>query len=166
MFKETDKITQFGPPVLTIKCDLSKRHGEMKLHNAVRRYGSEITIAEWTKRVAEEGGCDRVAEGYCRAFVFQESVTWWASLSDAQHNGWRPILRCLRRHYALKRVDACPPIELDLRSLVATHGRECHLSKLERWARCPQCGSSGATIQWALTDEEAPDVPVRQRVGR
>ena len=158
MFKETDKITQFGPPVLVIKCEDCKRHGEMKIHTAVRRYGSDITVAEWKKKVAEDGGCKRVAEGYCRAFVFQESVTWWASLSDAQHNGWRPILRCLRRHYALKRVNACPPIELDLRSLVATHGSECRLSKLERWARCPQCGSSGATIQWALTDEEVPDM--------
>ena len=155
MFDESDTITRFGPPSLVIQCATCNRHGEMKVHNAVRRYGADITVAEWKRRVAEEGGCARATEGSCMAYVHHTSVTWWARLSDAKHGGWRAVLCYQRRHYALKRVNACPPIELDLRALLATHGPQCALERLERWARCPQCGLGGATIRWILKEEDS-----------
>ena len=156
MFKQSDTIVEFGPPVLVIECAQCNRHGQMQLHTAVRRFGT-ITIAQFVSQVAREGGCPWVDEHCCTAFVHPTSVTHWAKLSNAQDNGWEPILVCQRRHYALKRVGACPPVPLDLKTLVGTHGRQCSLSRLERWARCPQCDSGGATIHWILPDqEEAP----------
>ncbi len=162
MLDESDKITAFGPPDLSIQCATCNRHGEYRVYTQVRRFGPDITVAEWMRKIAEEGGCARVADNSCMAYVHKTSVTWWARLSDATNGGWRPILRCLRRHYALKRVNACPPVELDLRTLVATHGTSCKLERLERWAKCPQCGSDGATIQWAFPNEDIPDMPVRR----
>lgn len=159
MLDESDPITSFGPPSLVLDCPVCKRHGEYRVHGQARRFGAQITVAEWKREIAAEGGCQRATDGSCMAFVQKTSVTWWAKLSDAEHGHWRPILRCLRRHYALKRVNACPPIALDLRTLVATHGSQCSLERLEKWARCPQCGSDGATIQWVLPGEEADDLP-------
>lgn len=164
MFNDSDTITSFGPPVLVLKCAICNRHGEYKVHNAVRRYGAEITVADWKKRVAQERGCERAAEDSCMAVVHKTSVTWWARISHAERGGWRPVLRCLRRHFALKRVHACPPLELDLRTLVASHGSQCKLERLERWAKCPQCGSDSATIEWVLPGEQAPDMLIPKKV--
>lgn len=154
MFNENDAITNFGPPSLVLQCAICNRHGEYRVYKQVRRFGTDITVADWKRKIAEEGGCPRAANGSCVAFVQKTSVTWWAKLSHAEYGGWRPILRCLRRHYALKRVNACPAIELDLSTLVATHGSQCSLERLEQWARCPQCGSGAATIQWVLPSDD------------
>tara|TARA_R110002051_G_scaffold256524_1_gene315624 strand:+ start:3027 stop:3524 length:498 start_codon:yes stop_codon:yes gene_type:complete len=153
MFKQTDTIAAFGPPLLVIECVQCNRRGQMQLHTAVRRFGM-ITISDLLRRVAEDGGCPSVARNQCAAIVQPTPVTYWAKLSNAQDNGWRPVLVCQRRHYALKRVRPCPAVALDLTTLVGTHGRQCSLERLERWARCPQCDSGGATIRWILPSDD------------
>ncbi|GHA19648.1 hypothetical protein GCM10007989_14060 [Devosia pacifica] len=119
MFKQTDTIAAFGPPLLVIECVQCNRRGQMQLHTVVRRFGM-ITIADLLRRVAEDGGCPLVARNQCTAIVQPTPVTYWAKLSNAQDNGWRPVLVCQRRHYALKRVRPCPAVALDLTTLVGT----------------------------------------------
>jgi len=153
MLKTTDTIIEFGPPVLVIECARCNRQGQLQLHTAIRRYGA-ITVAGLAQRVASDGACPWVKENCCTAFVQPTPVTYWATLATAHEHGWRPVLHCQRRHYALKRVAPCSPVALDLTTLIGTHGRQCTLLRLERWARCPNCSSGGATIRWVFPNAD------------
>lgn len=153
--KGTDRLNQFKPTSLRIECIRCKRMGEMRTHKAVQAYGN-ITLDELARRVAENRGCALAVAGdnVCSARVVEPPFDSWARLQDALQDGWTATLYCQRRYYALKRVQPCPPVPLDVATLVGALGSDYRLDRLETKARCPHCGTDGVKVHW---HEPAPE---------
>lgn len=73
------------------------------------------------------------------------------TLGQALDEGWRLRVRCARYREGLKSVSPCIGlVELELRTMVWTHGRRCPIGYLQTHLRCPKCGSTQVMAIWTF----------------
>ncbi|MEI9899653.1 MAG: hypothetical protein WDN31_05325 [Hyphomicrobium sp.] len=98
-------------------------------------YGDLRTLGDIAGDIAAAGQppCQLAAPGEaCSVVPVEPQVDHWATLYQALHGEWECTFFCERRHAALKKAESCPPIRLDVRSLVAVLGYDYKLAKLYR----------------------------------
>src|ERR1700760_1699764 len=73
------------------------------------------------------------------------------TLGEAWNWGWRITMRCLDDgREGLKHRKCCNyRLELDLRTLVCTRGRDFPLVKLSGCLRCPNCGCRDVAVMFS-----------------
>jgi hypothetical protein len=63
--------------------------------------------------------------------------------------GWRVSLQCERRRAGLKSVRACAGVQqLDMATLVASHGHMIEMADLQGLVVCPRCGSKNVALSF------------------
>jgi hypothetical protein len=76
------------------------------------------------------------------------------TVGEAFDAGWKLKVKCDRRRAGLKSVRSCPLVhELDLDSLIWTHGWRCPISWLNSHLRCPKCGSRHVLTFWVAPND-------------
>lgn len=163
----TQTLGAYRPREFRIECLRCRRGVVLDRWHMVRRFGSEITLADCARKVAASAGCNLAAifgGPDCSVQVFETSVESWATLRDAQEGKWQAYLTCHRRYAALKSTDSCPgTVALDLATLVVALGDQFPLSRLKSRSKCPSCGTSSVVIEWQIPRPPASLAPIQDK---
>lgn len=83
-----------------------------------------------------------------------------ATLGEAYSAGWRLKLICREgKGGAMKKHRACvASIEVDVETLLWTHGRDCDLAWLAQHLKCPHCNSRRVVIYFVPPTAAASQV--------
>lgn len=164
------RLDDYGPTELEIDCARCRRHAMVSTAMLRRKFGN-VRLSEIARRVAASGSprCELALTGDgtgCAARPIEPPFHLWAMLRDAQRDGWGARLICERHLEALKRARPCPQVvDLDLDTLVASHGYDMPLERLPRRLRCPECGTRSIRVEW-IAPATRPAPPVAAPAGQ
>lgn len=116
------------------------------------QYGGRVMLGEIARQLAAGRGCalaQDAANSRCSVRSVEPPVHHWAELDHARLGGWETLLRCGRRHAALKKAKSCPgAVPLDIlhwsrRSAPAFPSIDCRHGWSARAAAPSRSASSG-----------------------
>lgn len=155
---KTTFLAQYRPKELAVDCPRCNRRKVFRADKALKQHGN-ITLAEFARRVAEQGGCALAdaGENLCTARVEDLPIEAWGKLDDALREGWQGFIVCCRKLESLKRGKGCEEATpVDIASLISILGFDYSLANLPARTRCPLCGTEAVEMYWRVPPK-APD---------
>jgi hypothetical protein len=72
------------------------------------------------------------------------------TLGDANSAGWQLTIRCAFGNKAgMRSIPACKrEVRVDMDTLIWTRGTQFPLASLDRYFKCPRCGSRKVRVLW------------------
>jgi hypothetical protein len=154
-------LAEFPAPYAFFDCGRCRRHGQISVRRLEGTYGNK-TMGELARLVAAAGGCNLAGEKACNVMRAAPPVHHWAELSHALRRGWKLLLRCERRHAALKTTKSCPgPIEIQVAALVAVLGYDFKLERLPARMSCPLCTTKAISLEGIVPPPVRKNTPLR-----
>lgn len=161
-------LSQYRPSEIYIDCDGCRRRVTVATAILAKKYGNPPlgVVACMVARAAQPpcALAEDPLQQLCRARPLEVPFHHWATLVQANQEGWTALLNCHRHFAAMKSTKPCrEAIELDLETLIAILGHDFPLERLPRRLQCSHCGTESVEVQWIEPKAAPPPGGTTQR---